>query len=336
MGRRGASRRPCRGTARRGALVLGVPGRHGVRGAGGPRAPGSRSPAASMARGADGQIPPGGADRPVPPEPSRGGSLPQLEPLGRAVVFRLHDALGYSPIQLPRYWSYIRATNRLPVFYNAAVLQLPSLQDMRLLGVRYLIGAQGVGLPPGLSGSVVASERGYDLYRVVGSEPRVSVVSKWTTVPGGVEALEAIRDDSFDPGRSAVVEGQPGFSAAGQPGELAGSATYRETVPEDVSITASATAPSVVVVRNAWDGGWSATVDGRPAPVLRTDYFLQGVPIPSGTHEIRLTYRDPMIGRGLVLSALVWLGWLAGVAGLVIVGRRRSRTVHGPEERSGI
>src|SRR6266511_1879541 len=153
--------------------------------------------------------------------------------LGRAVVFRLHDALGYSPIQLPRYWSYIRATNRLPVFYNAAVLQLPSLQDMRLLGVRYLIGAQGVGLPPGLSGSVVASERGYDLYRVVGSEPRVSVVSKWTTVPGGVEALEAIRDDSFDPGRSAVVEGQPGFSAAGQPGELAGSATYRETVPED-------------------------------------------------------------------------------------------------------
>ncbi|HYV01132.1 MAG TPA: hypothetical protein VEM93_02145, partial [Actinomycetota bacterium] len=60
------------------------------------------------------------------------------------------------------------------------------------------------------------------------------------------------------------------------------------------------------------------------------------VPIPSGTHEIRLTYRDPMIGRGLVLSALVWLGWLAGVAGAVIVGRRRSRTVHGPEEKSGI
>ncbi|HYU92660.1 MAG TPA: YfhO family protein [Actinomycetota bacterium] len=256
--------------------------------------------------------------------------------LGRAMVFRLHDALGYSPIQLPRYWSYIRTTNRLPVFYNAAVLQLPSLEDLRLLGVRYLIGVQGVGLPPGLSGSLVASERGYDLYQVAGSEPRVSVVSRWTRVPDGVEALEAIRDGSFDPGRSAVVEGQPGFSAAGQPGELAGSATYQETVPEDVSITASATAPSVVVVRNAWDGGWSATVDGRPAPVLRTDYFLQGVPIPSGTHEIRLTYRDPMIGRGLVLSALVWLGWLAGVAGLVIVGRRRSRTVHGPEERSGI
>jgi hypothetical protein len=256
--------------------------------------------------------------------------------LGRAVVFRLHDALGYSPIQLPRYWSYIRATNRLPVFYNAAVLQLPSLQDMRLLGVRYLIGAQGVGLPPGLSGSVVASERGYDLYLVAGSEPRVSVVSKWTTVPGGVEALEAIRDASFDPGTSAVVEGQPALSSAGQASGIVGSATYRETVPEDVSITASATSPSVVVVRNAWDGGWSATVDGRPAPVLRTDYFLQGVPIPAGTHEIRLTYGDPMIGRGLVFSALIWLGWLAALGGAVTVERRRSTTAHRRQEVSGI
>jgi hypothetical protein len=256
--------------------------------------------------------------------------------LGRAVVFRLHDALGYSPIQLPRYWSFIRAANRLPVFYNAAVLQLPSLRDVRLLGVRYLIGAQGVGLPPGLSGSVVASERGYDLYRVAGSEPRVSVVSKWTTVPGGVEALEAIRDTSFDPGTSAVVEGQPGFSAAGQASGFVGSATYRETVPDDVSITASATSPSVVVVRNAWDGGWSATVDGRPAPVLRTDYFLQGVPIPAGTHEIRLTYRDPMIGRGLAFSALIWLGWLAALGGAVTVERRRSTTAHRRQEVSGI
>ena len=247
--------------------------------------------------------------------------------LGRAVVFRLHDALGYSPIQLPRYWSYIRATNRLPVFYNAAVLQLPSLQDVRLLGVRYLIGVQGVGLPPGLSGSVVASERGYDLYQVVGSEPRVSVVSDWKEVPGGVEALEAIRESGFDPATSAVVEGEAGSSAVGRPGGLAGTATYTEAAPEDVSITASATTPSVVVVRNAWDGGWSATVDGQPAPVLRADYFLQGVPIPAGTHEIRLTYRDPMIGRGLAFSALVWLGWVAALAGAVIVKRRRSSSV---------
>jgi hypothetical protein len=155
----------------------------------------------------------------------------------------------------------------------------------------------------------------------------VSVVSDWTEVADGVEALAAIREGGFDPATSAVVEGHPGLAVPGQPGAASGSATYREATPEDASITASVTEASVVVVRNAWDGGWSATVDGRPVPVLRTDYFLQGVPIPAGTHEIRLTYRDPMIGRGLALSALVWLGWLAALAGAVIMGRRQARSV---------
>jgi hypothetical protein len=256
--------------------------------------------------------------------------------LGRAVLFRSHDALGYSPIQLPRYWSYIRATNRLPVFYNAAVIQLPSLVDVKLLGVRFLIAVHGVGLPPGLSGSVVASERGYELYEVEGSEPRVSVVSDWREVRDGAEALAAIREDGFVPGARAVVEGHPDLADPSQPGGAAGSATYREAAPEDVSITASATAPSIVVVRNAWDGGWSATVDGRPAPVLRTDYFLQGVQIPAGTHEIRLTYRDPMIGRGLALSALVWLGWLVALfAAWIEPRRRRSRAGALPQDASG-
>ena len=247
--------------------------------------------------------------------------------LGRAVLFRLHDALGYSPIQSPRYWSYVRATNRLPVFYNASVLQLPSLEDVRLLGVRYLIAPRGI--TPPVRGVVVESERGYELHEVAGWQPRVSVVTDWTVVPGGVEALRVVLEPGFDPGTMAVVEGDEGSAGPASPGSP-GRAIHREVSPEDVHITAGATAPSIVVVRNAWAQGWSATVDGRPAPVLRTDYFLQAVPVPAGSHEIRLTYRDPMIGRGLALSGMVWLALLAAFAAAALAGRRRRRTAPEP------
>ena len=63
--------------------------------------------------------------------------------IGRSVLFEEHDVLGYSPIQLPRYWAYIRATNRLPVFYNASVIQVPTSRDLRLLGARYLVVRDG-------------------------------------------------------------------------------------------------------------------------------------------------------------------------------------------------
>jgi len=244
--------------------------------------------------------------------------------LGRAVLFGLDDPLGYSPIQEPRYWSYIRATNLLPVFYNASVLQVPTLEDVRLLGIRYLIVPEGVDLPPGLTGRQVATDHGYALYEVGGWEPRVSVVTGWIVTDGAM-ALQTVLRPGFDPGVRAVVEGDPGITpSTGY--TVPTEATYREVWPEDVRITIDASAPSLVIVRNAWDRGWSATIDGRPALVLRADYFLQGVPVSAGHHEVRLTYTDPNIGRGLLGSAVVWLGWLSLFVAALVRDRRRRRT----------
>lgn len=244
--------------------------------------------------------------------------------LGRAIVFGLDDVLGYSPIQLPRYWSYIRASNKLPVFYNASVLRLPSDGDVRLLAIRFVIAPEGVGLPPGLTGTIERRDHGYELFQLHGSQPRVSVVPHWTQTDG-VHALAAVLERGFNPAIEAVVEGAPAISHAPATAPP-GSSTYAEIHPEDVRVTVDATAPSMVVVRNAWDRGWSATVDGRTVPVLRADYVLQGVPVAAGHHEIHLTYHDPTVGVGLALSGVAWLGFALALGWLVLTGRRRKRS----------
>jgi hypothetical protein len=248
--------------------------------------------------------------------------------LGRAIVFGLHDALGYSPIQAPRYWNYIRATNRLPVFYNAAVIQVPSPEDIRLLGVRYLVAHEGQPLPTGIGGEVLASEAGYLLYELDIAQPRASVVPAWSVVDDGALAFDAVGARGFDPAVTAVVEGDPGIEPG--PAPTAGTATYAEATPEDVRVEVDAPSPSIVVVRNTWERGWSATVDGRPAPVLRADAFLQGVPVPAGQHEVRLVYREPAIGYGIWASAIVW-AVLGGIAvATIVAARRRDATRRSP------
>jgi uncharacterized membrane protein YfhO len=90
-----------------------------------------------------------------------------------------------------------------------------------------------------------------------------------------------------------------------------------------VRVSVRAPAPSIVVVRTNWDEGWTATVDGAPVPVLRADYFRQGVPVPAGRHDVRLVYRDARIGSGLLASAITWSVLIAALLAAVVVERSR-------------
>jgi hypothetical protein len=239
--------------------------------------------------------------------------------IGRSVLFRLPDTLGYSPVQIPGYWSYIHGINQLPVFYNASVIQVPTLSEVRMLGARYLV-TRDETLPRTLEGPTIAREGAYRLVEIVGAEPRATLVPTWRVAPSSSAALDAAIEPRFDPARVAVLEVDPGLTRRSH--GVAGHAVYHELEPEDVRIDIDAPDPSILVVRNAWDEGWSATLDGRSVPLLRVDGFVQGVAVPEGRHRVRLVYREPTIGRGLALSAIAWLGLLAVLA-LAIAGGRR-------------
>lgn len=249
----------------------------------------------------------------------------------RATLFGLHDTLGYNPVQLRRYWGYMRARTPLPIFYNAAVIDLPTLRDARLLGARYLVVPTGIATP--LAGRLAGRADGYDLVELKGWQPRASVVSDFRIVPDAASALRTILPTSFDPGRLAVLEIDPGITPT--PGGEPGVATYSETSPESVLIDVEAPAPSIVVVRTSFDEGWAATIDGEPATVMPVDGFLQGVAVSAGEHRVRLTYRDDAVTWGLGLGATAWLLAVAGATSAFIMERRRLRqTARQPEPAS--
>jgi uncharacterized membrane protein YfhO len=52
--------------------------------------------------------------------------------------------------------------------------------------------------------------------------------------------------------------------------------------------------------------GWTARVDGQPAPLLTANLMLRGVALPAGAHEITLEYRPAswQLGRLVSLMAL--------------------------------
>ncbi len=86
-------------------------------------------------------------------------------------------------------------------------------------------------------------------------------------------------------------------------------------------IVVRAAGPGLLVLGEGFDPGFSARVDGRPAPVLRVNGDRMGVVLPEGTHRVVLTHHARGLGIGLALAALA----AAGLAGAFLARPRRPR-----------
>ena len=149
-----------------------------------------------------------------------------------------------------------------------------------------------------------------------------------------IGSLRILTDPAFDPATGpALLTSDPGLGvlSLGTP-EQPSARTYEERSPQDVRVTVDAGRPAIVVVRTTYDAGWTATVDGRAAPVLPADYLLQGVPVTQGSHTIELTYHDADVTRGLAMGIVVWTLWAVSLAVLIVVERRRTRSSSPPRD----
>lgn len=85
---------------------------------------------------------------------------------------------------------------------------------------------------------------------------------------------------------------------------------------------AGATAAGYVLVSENWDAEWRATVDGKPASVLRGDGTLITVPVPAGARQVSLDYEGRAYARG---RAVTLVSLLVVVLGVVLPPIRRRR-----------
>jgi hypothetical protein len=104
--------------------------------------------------------------------------------------------------------------------------------------------------------------------------------------------------------------------------------------PQHVQVTARLSRPGLLVLADAWNAGWQATVRplGEPAadepaqpnrvPIHRTNRCFRGVELPSGEWQIDFHYRPASFHRGAWISGLSWLAFVV----LVIVGVSRPAT----------
>jgi hypothetical protein len=112
----------------------------------------------------------------------------------------------------------------------------------------------------------------------------------------------------WDPLRTALVENElPGLGGSTPSGRVDGSSRAAQVnvtayEPNRLSLVAHASGASLLVLSENEYPGWRAYLDGAVAPIVRVNYELRGVVVPSGEHHVSFVYRPWSIVAGALIS----------------------------------
>ncbi|HZI94187.1 MAG TPA: YfhO family protein [Patescibacteria group bacterium] len=175
-----------------------------------------------------------------------------------------------------------------------------------LLGMRYVVTppqavVSGDGLQlayDGPDGRVFVNDR---------ARPRLSFVSHAASSPAESRdgLLESLAAGRIDLDRQAVIESTPAPESGGDAPAAPPAIALERNIPGALAVVLrGAGAPGYLVVGDAWDAGWEASVNGKPAPVRRANYLYMAVDVPAGDAEVLLTYRPRWFRTGAWVSAI--------------------------------
>jgi hypothetical protein len=211
------------------------------------------------------------------------------------------------------------------------------LEYYSLLGVRYILAPKdhspglGVYAPPSeYTGTLrkltnplpLIYDEEIKIYENPGAAARAFMVYDIVAAPSMEEAQKAIGVKGFDLTGTAVLERpipewaqkmvsvSPSIPASPSQASITGSSF------NTVTVEVKTPAAGLLVLTDVYAAGWTATVDGRPAQVVRVDGVFRGVPVPAGSHRVAFQYTPPGFIAGLVLAlvaalicvAVVWSG----------------------------
>ncbi len=155
--------------------------------------------------------------------------------------------------------------------------------------------------------------------------PRARLVGRPVYVENAAAGVEALGRLGRENRTRLIVEdpSRPLAPAA----EVSGTAQIVTDLPERVEIKTDSPGPAYLVLADTFDPGWSATVDGRPAPIRPAYVAFRAVALAPGAHTVVFTYCPAGFTLGLAIS-------IAGTALALCLWFRRGRV--GPAARDHV
>jgi hypothetical protein len=159
--------------------------------------------------------------------------------------------------------------------------------------------------------------RGVVVYRRMDALPRIRWARHSIVIPDPFRQVRALAK-GVSP--DAVVLSRPGLETSGRTARV----TTLRDVGDEIQVEVLAKGAGYLVVADAIQNGWTASVDGRRQDVVPADHAMGAVFVSAGRHEVTLRF-EPTSWRGGVVISII----SAAICVLIAVRRPRVRKPEG-------
>jgi Bacterial membrane protein YfhO len=203
--------------------------------------------------------------------------------------------------------------------YNRALLTLlpekPGIEVAARFNVTYFTGPRLYLRDSRYTSVFVAGLSDYDLalyQNPVPAKPRAYLSRRPERVAGPVDPAALLARNDFLNGDVDVIE-TPEATLPGPSRE--GTATIEHYALEKVRVRVETPQPTVLILLDAFDQGWTATLEsGGEVPILRANVLVRAVVVPAGKHVVTFRYETPLLragAAGSLTGTLICLGLIA-------------------------
>ena len=225
---------------------------------------------------------------------------------------------GYHGAKLQRYQNYIDHILRLD-------RGQPNENALDLMNTRYIIARQQL---PGTRVAYQDEQTGLMVLENTDYVPRAYFVGQTEVIDDPQETWQRLRDAAFAPQQTAILPAPLDRPITPIDSASTAEVTLQQYTPREITWQVQTDAPRLLVVSEVYyPAGWTATIDGAPAPIHRVNYLLRAVHVPAGEHTITMRFDPPVHTTGVWVSGVSTAFVYGGV--LVLLGlpyaRRRLR-----------
>lgn len=189
---------------------------------------------------------------------------------------------------------------------------LPRNAILSMLNVKYLPIPQKAELPGFKTAFTDQTGVVLELENVL---PKAWFVNSISKANSSKEALDFIKNASFNPELEAIAEGiDTNFNAIVDANSKVEVTRYE---PRKIEIKTTNNFEGFLVLSEVfYPKGWSAQLDGNEIPIYKTNFVLRGMQVPSGEHTVVLEFNPKSHELG---SKIAWFGTIL-VWGLFVIG----------------